>query len=624
MSLIGGYFSVGEKLSTEVLERRVAGYSILPSESAEDYDNEVIETEFGHIISKHKKGYVHRAPTVADERGNLLTFSGYLFPPVPDGPDRYARLLESCVATRGKAIEESEGEFVCVFVDGRSGMLHIINDRFGARPSFTLQVGERTYFSTNLAFLCFLASGRREPDVLGWLQIFRYRRTLGTRTHMRDVKRLLPASHVTFSREGIRQEQYWRLKHQVESNLDPEAFADRLFDAFRRGTERRAAMLGGGIIALSGGLDSRLVAAATPRGSGFSGFTFVNSVVASDSIDVKVAAQICERLGLEHRVRPVAAQAVSRLAPEMVSLTGGLVPIPHTAKAMQCIAAARDISPHILTGLPGDVLAGSPIPSRIYLDPRRMDQCMRLLCRDFKRGGGMEATLFRSFFRREILGEHYHQLDGSLRESVNDFEGPTPAHVVTAWWMACGQSAFSFVSPSNSHPDVAEARPHLGYEYTDLLLRLPAEWLYKTNFYRFMIHRCLPELREVVYANTGELLTGRVQDYTRGGPEYWPGYWLWRRTRAFAGQALRNWTSAFWRRRPFLYSLLNRDEKLLTTTAEIVSSRPSLSSILDARRCAAFLDKFRAGRVQSGHALDDAELVGALATMCNVFEFFDM
>jgi len=624
VSLIAGYFSTGDRLATEVLEQRVAEYSILPSDNVEDYDNEVIEAEFGHIISKYRKGYAHRTPTVADGHGNVLMVAGYLFPPMPDGPDTYGRLLESCAESRGRSIEGSEGEFVCAFVDGRSGMLHIINDRFGAVPSFILTLGDRTYFSTNLAFLCFLASGKREPDVLGWLQIFRYRRTLGTRTHMRDVSRLLAASHVTLSREGIRQSQYWHLRQEVEYGLNPEVFADRAFDAFRRGTERRAKMLGSGIIALSGGLDSRLVAASTPRGSGFSAFTFVNSVDTAETPDVRAAAQVCNRLGIEHHVRPVQAQAVSVLAPTMISLTGGLVPIPHTAKAMQCIAAARDIWPCMLNGLPGDILAGGFVPSRMYLDPSRMDQCISMFRRGFKLGGSKEAALFRLFFRREILREHYHQLDKSLVETVNDFEGPTPAHVVTAWFLACALPAFGFVSPASSHPDVVEARPHLGYEYTDLLLQLPAEWLYKKNFYTFMIHRCLPALREVVCANTGKVLSGRMQHYAPGGPEYWPGYWLWRRIRTFAGQALRNRTSALLRGRPFLYSLLNRDEKLLDTTAEIVNARPSLSAILDAGRCTAFLEKFRAGRIQSGHALDDAELVGALATMCSVFEFFDM
>jgi hypothetical protein len=131
-------------------------------------------------------------------------------------------------------------------------------------------------------------------------------------------------------------------------------------------------------------------------------------------------------------------------------------------------------------------------------------------------------------------------------------------------------------------------------------------------------------LREVPYANTGNVLSGRLQHHTPGGREYWPAYTLWRGARAFAGQQVRNRTSRWTRRRPFIYSLLNRDEKLLSTTIEIINARRSLRAMLNVERCTAFIDGFRDGRIQGGHAFDDAELVGALATMCGVFEFFDM
>jgi hypothetical protein len=374
MSLIGGHFSIDDKLPTKALEQRVAGHSILPSERPEDYDNEVIETEFGHVVSKYKRGYAHRVPTVTDGQGSVLVVFGYLFPPVPDGPDQYERLLDLCLEGGGGALEESEGEFACLFVDGRSGTIHIVNDRFGACPFFTLQVDRRTYFSSNLAFLCSLASGKREPDVLGCLQVFSYGHTLGTRTHMRGVKRLPPASHVTCSRGGILHQKYWRLKHKVDGGLNPEAFADELFDAFRRGTDRRAGMLSGGIIALSGGVDSRLLAGALSENSHFSAFTYADSVDSTDTPEVKAAAQVARALHLEHRVERFPQQALSSLASEITSLAGGLVPLHHPSQIMQCIAAMKDTAGCMLGARPGGALAGSIIPSPIYLDPARTSQ----------------------------------------------------------------------------------------------------------------------------------------------------------------------------------------------------------------------------------------------------------
>ncbi|MGH9194991.1 MAG: hypothetical protein ACRD1T_04540, partial [Acidimicrobiia bacterium] len=197
MSVVAGYFSSkSPRLAADSLRERVSEYRILPSEVGEDFLTDVRQIRFGHLISKYKNGYRHQTPTVADLDGNILMISGYLFPPDAQDADAYERLLSHCVQTRGKILETCEGEFVSLFVEGQSGKVHIVNDRFGACPFYFLQAGHRTLFSSSLPFLNFLAEDRLESDVLGWLQIFATKRTLGSRTHLRDVRRLLPASHV--------------------------------------------------------------------------------------------------------------------------------------------------------------------------------------------------------------------------------------------------------------------------------------------------------------------------------------------------------------------------------------------------------------------------------------------
>ncbi len=65
----------------------------------------------------------------------------------------------------------------------------------------------------------------------------------------------------------------------------------------------------------------------------------------------------------------------------------------------------------------------------------------------------------------------------------------------------------------HNHPDASEAFCHLDYKYSDLMLKLPAGWLYQRNFYSVMIYNCLPKLRHVPYANTGQLLSGDLQQF---------------------------------------------------------------------------------------------------------------
>jgi len=577
---------------------------------------------FGHLISKYKKPYRNRIPTIFDESGNALMISGYLFPPGGDDADAYRRLLSLCMETHGKVLEECEGEFVCLFAEARSGTLHIVNDRFGACPFFVLKAGDRTFYSSNLAFLHFLVDGRLESDVLGWLQIFTWDHAVGSRTHLRAVTRLLPASHVILSPDGTRQHQYWRLRHQVDEHSVPADTSMRVFDAFRQATQRRAERLKRGIIALSGGLDSRLLAGALPEGADFSAFTFADSMETTDTPEVRAALEISKILGIRHTIKPIPNTALSpQLATDIVALTGGLIAVHHSAKTMQCISAMKSLGVDCQMGAgPADALAGSKIPSPEFLDPSRAEECVLAYCQKVKFGTD-QPTLLGRLFRRDVLREYYPRLAPSLMESFETLEGPTAAHRVTAWSLAYREFGFTFACPTHSHPDVTEAQPHLGYDYADLMLRLPAAWLYKKAFYKFMIFQCLPRLREVAHGTTGERLSRQLVSFN---PEdsRWRGYY--RSARAFVGRTLRASVRSQRRGKVFAYDLLKHNPQLLSEVAEIVHSRHSLGEILDVERCTQFLNGCRVGDIQGSSHEEDAHLLGTLATMSYVFERFDV
>jgi hypothetical protein len=121
----------------------------------------------------------------------------------------------------------------------------------------------------------YLARQRYRPDIIGWLEAFSYAHTNGTRTTADGVHRLRPATHLTITPHGMNERQHWRLEHRPDPGLDPVKHSPEVFEAFRerrtQGTPRRQ-----GVLALSVGLDSRLVAAALPRDADFKAFTFVD------------------------------------------------------------------------------------------------------------------------------------------------------------------------------------------------------------------------------------------------------------------------------------------------------------------------------------------------------------
>jgi len=623
MSLIAGYLSKKNKIETDFLKNRVNTYSMLNNYS-EGYENIVIETKFGHIIQKYGKNYPLQNRPCKDEDDNLLLILGFLFK--TDSISTNKKLLELCVQKSTKVIEDSEGEFVSIFVCGHSGEIHIINDRFASRPFYILHCIDGIYFSSNLHFLLYLKQDRNEVDILGWLQIFAYGHTIGSRTTFRDIKRIPPASHLTISPNNIEQKQYWHLEYAPEHDLNLVKYCEQVFDAFKAGAESRTRLVGKGIVPLSGGLDSRLVAGAIPNGADFETLTFVNSTETSKTPDVIAAAEVSRILGFEHHVERLDLGLVSKIADDVVKLTGGLTPLHHPAKVMGFVnLIKRQGNNFLLGGAPGNNLSGSLIPSLNYLDPGNIRECIDSYCHKKAIGGRKKESVLALIFGKHVLDEYLPLITNSILESFENIGGPTAAHRVSAWEMSYGFPAFGACSPIHNHPDLTEAFIHLDYTYCNLMLHLSGDLLYKSNFYAFMIYTCLSQLQHIVYANTGLPLSGKILHFDQASTQ----------NSGFSSKAqqlilkTKKLGKRFFVRKtvttsyPYHYSLLRRDENLFPELIEIIQSYPGLQTILDVKRCIRFLDNFTEGKLQSQSFSQDAELLGSLATICYSFKHFD-
>ena len=329
MSLIAGYLARNRKASRAWIERFLQSYTILAEDELSDYENLVIETQCGYLIQKIKKIYPVQNKPYTDVNGNTVLILGFL--------SSTKRVLSP------KHLEESEGEFIAVYSEA-CGTVHIINDRFGSRPCYVLRKSDGVCFSSNLAFVLGLAGGKHRADVLGWFHMFSYGHTFGSRTTFSDVKRLPPGTHLVIAPDGTMDERrYWRLKYKPVAGLDPISHSTEVFEAFKASAATKSRVVGKGVIALSGGLDSRLVAAALPEDVDFSAFTFVNSGEASSTLDTKVADQVATVLGLEHHIQKIPRQEYSAVANDVIRLTGGMRPFHHMRNCDALYSRAQTI-----------------------------------------------------------------------------------------------------------------------------------------------------------------------------------------------------------------------------------------------------------------------------------------
>lgn len=615
MSFIGGYFCRGVRFSDDDIRQKLGDFSILGGDDPRSYETVVESFKYGHIFAKFKPDGPVQIRQAGNDSFSLVTlgFHDLCYDELGECRIPDAELSSRASCGRAEMLKKSEGEFVSVLLEREQESVHIVNDRFSTRPFYWFMHGDLVGFSSNLLFLMKLADFSCVPDPLGWLQIFSYGHTLGHRTNIENIKRLRPAHHMVFSEKGHCFWEYWRVRHDVDEGLDCAEHAERTFEAMRRSATLRSRLVDRGFVSLSGGLDSRLVAGAIPKEADFFMMTTADSMESVDTVEVRTAGEVSRALNREHRIKTVKREEISSIAESIVMLTGGLIPVHHPAKTFQAIREMTAESGFKLGGGPGDSLAGAFASGSIHnINPAMTE---RQLYKFIVWRRRFSQAVLSNIFRGEVLAEHFVQLDESMEECFSTLSGATSAHLTTAWAMSFRQPAFTFTSPIHNHPDVTEASPHLGYDYAECMLKLPADWIYQKNFYKFMIYHCLPELRDVIYANTGKKLSGRMESYNVsvrkkicGGIE-----------RCLPAGPLEDFRKS--RLKPsgkttFEYDMLRADKKLFSDVSEILHSFSGLSELLNVKECEEFLRDFEAGRIRSGSAANDAELMGSLASLC--------
>jgi Asparagine synthase len=451
-----------------------------------------------------------------------------------------------------------------------------------------------------------------EIDIVGWLQLIALRQLIGTRTTFKDIKILPPATHLLISKSGSQEKRYWRFEHRVQNDLNIREFADEVFEAMRLSTVQRAGLVQGGRVFLSGGLDSRLIAAVLPANSGMEALTFAHSTRRSLT-DAKIAAEVARKLGLRHKIIQISTGEVSRSAEDAVLLTGGQSVLYEQVTLMQIYREIEWSSGFWLGGTAA-LMFGDPVVEMDYINPEKTEESTKKFF-DLWMGRSTVDLVLPKLFRSDVIHEYLPKLYESYLESYSMLKGPTAAHRFTAWVMDCRLQGFHLINLTRNHPDVNSAYPHLGYRFIDCTLNFPAEWLYKKSFCKFMIYHCLPQLRGIVYANTGKLLTGNLEfpDAVAHSKLSWHSlvdYVPWR-LRKYLGMVEEPYN--------FDYLLLKEDEAMFSETIDILHSSSSLRSILDIQSCMKFIREFRESHDQDSN-YRNTRFMGGLASMAYTFK----
>lgn len=197
---------------------------------------------------------------------------------------------------------EVDGDFLLVLVHKADGGIYVINDVFGRLPTYIHLRDGWLILSRDLRRVTQMG-GAAGFDRMALAQYLLLGFTLGKRSWFEGIEYLEPASLITISPRDasikVTKLYEFNLEGEEHGNQNPTENARHLASRFRAACLLRASGDGTRVVSLSGGLDSRAVAAGLRREEiPFSAATFLN-YQQTNAADVRVASQVAEALGVE-------------------------------------------------------------------------------------------------------------------------------------------------------------------------------------------------------------------------------------------------------------------------------------------------------------------------------------
>ena len=376
-----------------------------------------------------------------------------------------ARLLDALLAHGPGAVRDLDGEYQIAVWTAAARSLLLINDRFAAIPMYFSESRDGAFvFGGGVRGVLTVPGIGREPDpdaIREAVTFGGYR--LGTRTNVRGVVMMPPASAVTVSNGTHRAKRYWTWAELADEDAtDERALMEETRAAWNDAITRRLDGASRPGLTLSGGLDSRAILAELHR-RGIAARALTYGVPQAD--DVRFARRAAAAAGAQWQLVPLYADGWLARRTSRIHETDGLmdlVDLMHT-EAFDVMPDAFDV---YLSGYIGDVVAGS---THYFVQPEDLLRTMPYY-------GGELAIPYED--ARAIAIDLVRSTPGPPRFAVYQHKLSQSISRITA----------------AARPYSTVRRPFVGYRFFECCQRIPPLWRNRHQWRERWLVSTYPEL----------------------------------------------------------------------------------------------------------------------------------
>jgi asparagine synthase (glutamine-hydrolysing) len=259
---------------------------------------------------------------------------------------------------RGESfVDNLEGSFILLIHDIKKGRIIVANDRHGLRHLYFTKNDGKYIFSSEVKAILKDETFKKEIDHQAIADFFAFGRILGQKTLFKQIRAVPPGTIMVWFQGKLSERKYWnfKFKENTNSSFGRDFYLDNLVNLFRKAAQKRTrgkCRLG---IFLSGGLDSRTVAAAV-KNEVQKLATFTYGIKGGD--EANIAEKVAKTIEAEHHFVEFRRDFLAEYAEKAIYNTDGML-LCADIWLMNLLPKVREDVDVIFHGTSLDILLGT-------------------------------------------------------------------------------------------------------------------------------------------------------------------------------------------------------------------------------------------------------------------------
>ncbi|MFQ6071019.1 MAG: asparagine synthase-related protein [Candidatus Aminicenantales bacterium] len=443
----------------------------------------------------------------AESEGTLLILCGVVtdlgrFGPVlPSQSQTAAQILKLWKRYPEKLIPELNGSFNLLFYEKNSGMTVLYTDRFASRSVWIYKEAECLIAGNFPSAVAALCRTSLEIDPAGLWSLFHTSRHPETRGLYHGVRSLSAGQKAVFAPDSEAEISFWwRRKYRPEHGLSPSEWGEILARALLKAAERYKKVSPNPHLFLSGGLDSRIVAAAYRKP------LKTITLCTEPNTESRVAAKVAKSLGLEHRtvirspywyLKTKEASALISSGNHLSSHTHFIVPVIETVSR----------TPDACFFL-GDLLENLnhhyfrfPKSNNFYFTPQQVPHLLESSVPFTSEKNGWPSQVFESHLAEHIERSWVEAVEEAASRVLKVSEDDRDRFDTYLRWQDVSLT-YTYNMITCIWPFASERTLFFDNDLNDLSLRIPAELRGSGRIHRWILHHLSKKLLLLPDTNT--------------------------------------------------------------------------------------------------------------------------